>query len=173
MYKNVTASRALYCLMTIALFLTPRAMAQDASLEVRHITLTEAKSKTAGAATSNVGRLTMDAAKYHRRAAQADYFPKLSADFINLHYNKFMGQTIQLVDRRSGQTLFGRDIPLFGKDWTAISLTAIQPVTQLLQVRQAVTIARADERIASAKVTQMSAQAAESVERVYFRLLIA
>jgi outer membrane protein TolC len=148
-------------------------MAQDASPEVRHITLIEAKSKAAGAATSNVGRLTIDAAKYHRRAAHADYFPKLSADFLNLHYNKFMGETIQLVDRRSGRTLFGRDVPLFGKDETAVALTAIQPVTQLLQVRQAVTIARADERIASAKVSQMSAQAAESVERVYFRLLIA
>ena len=172
MQKNRAAVRSLG-LVCIAVLLTPRAMAQDPSREVRHITLTEAKSKAAGAATSNVGRLAMDAAKYHRRAAQADYFPKLSADFINLHYNKFMGQTIELVDRRTGQTLFGRNVPLFGKDWTAVSLTAIQPVTQLLQVRQAVTIARADERIASAKVAQMSAQAAESVERVYFRLLIA
>jgi len=173
MHRKRVAVRSFCCLVCIALFLTPRAMAQDASSEVRHITLTEAKSKAAGAATSNVGRLAMDAAKYHRRAAQADYFPKLSADFMNLHFNKFMGQTIQLVDRRSGQSLFGRDVPLFGKDWTAVSLTAIQPVTQLLQVRQAVTIARADERIASAKVAQMSAQASESVERVYFRLLIA
>jgi len=148
-------------------------MAQAPSSEVRHITLTEAKSKAAGAATSNVGRLAMDAAKYHRRAAQADFFPKLGADFVNLHYNKFMGETVELVSRRTGQTLVGKDVPLFGKDWTAVALTAIQPVTQLLQVRQAVAIARADERIASAKMTQMSAQAAESVERVYFRLLIA
>src|SRR5215470_19852109 len=116
MQRNTAGVRSFCCLVCIALFLTPRAMAQDASPEVRHITLTEAKSKAAGAATSNVGRLTIDAAKYHRRAAQADYFPKLSADFMNLHYNKFLGQTIQLVDRRSGQSLFGRDVPLFGKD---------------------------------------------------------
>jgi outer membrane protein len=172
MQKNSAAVRSFCCLVFIVLFLTPRAMAQDASPEVQHITLTEAKSKAAAAATSNVGRLTLDAAKYHRRAAYADYFPKLSADFMNLHYNKFMGNTIQLISR-TGQTLLGRDVPLFGKDETAVALTAIQPVTQLLQVRQAVTIARADERIASAKVAQMSAQAAESVERVYFRLLIA
>ena len=172
MQKNRASVRSL-CLVCIALLLTPRAMAQAPSSEVRHITLTEAKSKAAGAATSNVGRLAMDAAKYHRRAAQADYFPKLGADFVNLHYNKFMGETVELVSRRTGQTLVGKDVPLFGKDWTAVALTAIQPVTQLLQVRQAVTIARADERIASAKMTQMSAQAAESVERVYFRLLIA
>ena len=172
MQKNRASVRSL-CLVCIALLLTPRAMAQAPSSEVRHITLTEAKSKAAGAATSNVGRLAMDAAKYHRRAAQADYFPKLGADFVNLHYNKFMGETVELVSRRTGQTLVGKDVPLFGKDWTAVALTAIQPVTQLLQVRQAVAIARADERIASAKMTQMSAQAAESVERVYFRLLIA
>jgi len=173
MFRTRTVIRILWCAICGVILLTNQGLGQGSSNEVRHITLTEAKSKAAGAATSNVGRLTIDAAKYARRAAQADYFPKLSADFMNLHYNKFMGQTIQLVDRRTGQTLFGKNVPLFGKDWTAVSLTAIQPVTQLLQVRQAVTIARADERIASAKVAQMSAQAAESVERVYFRLLIA
>jgi outer membrane protein TolC len=149
-------------------------MGQDRSPDVRSVTLDEAKAKAAGgAAVNNVALLGIDAAKYHRQAAQADYFPKLSADFVNLHYNKFMGQTIQLVDRRTGQPIFGRDVPLFGKDWTAVSLTVIQPVTQLLQVHQAVNIARADEEIAKAKGAQMAAQVSENVERAYFGLLIA
>jgi len=128
--------------------------------------LDDAKGRAAGAATSNVAQLGINAAKYHRQAAQADYFPKLNADFTNLHYNKFLGQTIQL---------FHRDValPLFGKDWTAVALTVTQPVTQLLQVRQAVTVARADEQIARAKGAQLAAQTAENVERLYFELLIA
>jgi outer membrane protein TolC len=139
---------------------------QDRSPEVRFITLDDAKGRAAGAATSNVAQLGINAAKYHRQAAQADYFPKLNAEFLNLHYNKFMGQTIQLLRRQVG-------VPLFGKDWTAVSLTFTQPVTQLLQVRQAVTVARADEQIARAKGAQLTAQTSESVERVYFQLLIA
>jgi outer membrane protein TolC len=142
------------------------ATAQDKPPEVRHISLEEVKSKASGAAVSKVGQLEINAAKYHRQAAQADYFPKLNADFINLHYNKFLGQTIQIFHREAS-------VPLFGKDWTAVALTVAQPVTQLLQVRQAVTVARADERIAQAKVGQLTAQTSENVERVYFALLIA
>jgi len=168
MFRNTRTIRTVSYAGCAVLLLTwvMIATAQDKPREVRHISLEEVKGKAAGAAVSKVGELEINAAKYHRQAVQADYFPKLSADFLNLHYNKFMGQSIQLFRREAS-------VPLFGKDWTAVALTVVQPVTQLLQVRQAVTIARADERIASAKVAQMSTQAAESVERVYFTLLIA
>jgi outer membrane protein TolC len=153
--------------MICATLLTTGALAQETSPEVRRITLDEAKSKAAGtAAISNVAKLEIDAAKYHRQAAQADYFPKLSAEFLNLHYNKFMGQTIQLFRREAA-------VPLFGKDETAVALTFIQPVTQLLQVHQVVAVARADEEIARAKAGQLAAQTAANVERTYFALLIA
>src|SRR5215470_14573585 len=77
-----------------------------------------------------------------------------------------MGDTIQLVSRDAA-------VPLFGKNETAVALTVIQPVTQLLQVRQAVNVARADEEIAKAKGAQMASQVSENVERAYFALLIA
>jgi outer membrane protein TolC len=141
-------------------------MAQDGSPAIRRITLDEAKARAAGVATSNAAQLTINAAKYHRQAVQADYFPKLSADFINLHYNKFMGQTIQLFRRQAA-------LPLLGKDETAVAFTFVQPITQLLQVKKAVTIARADERIAKAQVAQLAAQTSENVERVYFGLQVA
>jgi outer membrane protein TolC len=153
-------------LMSVGLLLANGTMAQDRPPDVRHITLDEAKKKAAGTATSRLAQLTVDAAQYHRREAEADYFPKLNADFLNLHFNKFMGQTIQLFRRDAS-------LPLFGKDWTAVALTVAQPVTQILQVKQAVTVARADEQIARAKVSQLAAQTSENVERVYFKLLIA
>jgi outer membrane protein len=166
MFENTPAIRSLGCVICVLLLLNAKTLCQDESSEVRRITLDEAKAKAAGAATSNIAQLSISAAKYHRQAAEADYFPKLNAEFLNLHYNKFMGETIQLF-RRQGA------VPLLGKDETAVALTFAQPVTQLLQVRQAVTIARADEQIAIAKVAQLAAQASENVERVYFALLIA
>jgi outer membrane protein len=168
MSRNTTTIRTIFYLMCPVLLLTwgMMARAQDKPPEVRHISLEEVKTKAAGAAVNKVGQLEINAAKYHRQAVQADYFPKLSADFLNLHYNKFLGQSIQLFRRQAS-------VPLFGKDETAVALTVIQPVTQLLQVRQAVTVARADERIAQAKVGQLTAQTSENVERAYFALLIA
>ena len=166
MFRTASAIRTLRNLTCGALLLSTQGIGQDRSPDVRFITLDEVKGRAAGAAASNVAQLGIDAAKYHRQAAQADYFPKLNADFLNLHYNKFMGQTIQLFRREAA-------LPLFGKDETMVALTVTQPVTQLLQVRQAVNVARADEQIARAKGAQLAAQTSENLERVYFELLIA
>jgi len=166
MFRTASAIRTFRNLTCGALLLSTQGMGQDRSPDVRFITLDEVKGRAAGAAASNVAQLGIDAAKYHRQAAQADYFPKLNADFLNLHYNKFMGQTIQLFRRQAA-------LPLFGKDETIVALTVTQPVTQLLQIRQAVNVARADEQIARAKGGQLTAQTSENLERVYFELLIA
>jgi len=165
MLGNTKNVRTLFYVTFVALLVTTGATAQDRSPEVQYITLDDAKARAA-AATSNVAQLAVDVAKYHRQAAQADYFPKLDAGFLNLHYNKFMGQSIQLFHREAA-------VPLFGKDETAVAFTVTQPVTQLLQVHQVVNIARADEQIAKAKGAQLTAQTAEKVAHIYFALLIA
>src|SRR5262249_27791021 len=51
--------------------------------------------------------------------------------------------------------------------------TFTQPVTPLFKVRQAVDIARADERIAQTKASLMNSQVAGNATRIYFELLIA
>src|SRR2546427_8461566 len=166
MLRNTKIIRAL-CFITFAGVLPiTEAAAQDTSPGVRHITLDDAQAQTAAATMKNLARLGMDAAKYHRQAVQADYFPKLDGSFVNLHYNKFMGQTIQLFRRQAS-------LPLFGKNETAVAFTVIQPVTPLLQVHQAVNVARADEEIAKAKGAALTSQIATNVEHAYFALLIA
>jgi outer membrane protein TolC len=135
-------------------------------LRVQRITLNEAKANASGATAVNLGQLSIDAAKYHRQAVQADYFPKIDATFANLHFNKFMGQTFQLFRRTAG-------IPLVGKDQTTVAVTLTQPVTPIFKVKQAVDIARADEVIARSKAAQAVAQVQAQVERAYFALLIA
>src|SRR5215813_11429483 len=124
MLRNTTVIRTL-CLIAFAGVLPiTGAMSQDSSPGVRLITLDDAQAQAAEATMQRLGRLGIDAAKYHRQAVRADYFPKLDASFLNLHYNKLMGKPLQL---------FGRDasLPLFGKDETAVAFTVFQPVTQL------------------------------------------
>src|SRR4030095_4391495 len=166
MFKNTIIFRPLCFIAFAGLLLITEAPAQVTSPGVRRITLDDAQAQAAASTMKNLARRGIDAAKYHRQAVQADYFPKLDASFLNQHYNKFMGQQIQLFRRDA-------EIPLFGKNWTAVSLTVIQPVTQLLQVHQAVNVARADEEIAKAKAAGMTSQIAMNIEHAYFALLIA
>src|SRR5262245_14107569 len=55
----------------------------------RRITLEEAKQQAINASVNSPGarlaQLAAEAARYHRKAAQADYFPKVNAGFANLH----------------------------------------------------------------------------------------
>jgi outer membrane protein TolC len=135
----------------------------------RPITLEEARERainTAGGQGANLALLSVDAARQHRLAAQADYFPKIGATFVNLHFNKFMGDQIQLVRRNIA-------VPLLNKDQTLVAVTVTQPVTPLFKVHQAVKIARADERIAKAKAGQNISQVTTGVEQLYYSLLIA
>ena len=80
------------CLITSGIFLSSMGLAQQQP-HVRRITLDEVKSKAGGSAAkaTDLARLSVDAARYHREAAQADYFPKVDSTFWNFHFNKFMG----------------------------------------------------------------------------------
>jgi len=77
-----------------------------------------------------------------------------------------MGQEITVLNRSRG-------VPLIDKDQSLFAVTVTQPVTPLLQVRQLVRIARADERIAQAKAEAAAAAIQSSVQNAYFALLIA
>jgi outer membrane protein TolC len=166
MLRNTKILRTVCFIAFAGVLPITEAVAQDTSPGVRLITLDDAQAQAAAATMKNLGRLGIDAAKYHRQAAQADYFPKIDASFLNLHYNKFMGQRLQLFRRDAS-------LPLLEKDETAVVFTVIQPVTPLLQVHQAVNVARADEEIAKAKADALTSQIAANVEHAYFALLIA
>jgi outer membrane protein TolC len=66
-------------------------------------------------------------------------------------------------------------VPIFSQNQTIAILTFTQPITPLFAVRQAVRIARADERIALAKAAvPVSKKARDTqLEETYFKLLIA
>jgi outer membrane protein TolC len=137
------------------------------------ITLEEAQARAAASHALVAASAGVSAAHYHRKAAQSDYFPKVGAYLVNLHYNKFMGGTIQLFPRGIIFPTVSRAVPLFNKDQTFVGPTVTQPLTPLFKVHEAVRIAKADERIARARANAASVQLAADVERAYFDLLIA
>jgi outer membrane protein TolC len=146
---------------------------QDAAPPVRHLTLDEAQRVPvqANAAMARLGQLSVEAAEHHRKAAAADYFPKVSATAWNIHFNEFMGQQITIV-RPLGATVTA-GLPLLGQDQSFVAFNAIQPLTPIFKVRQAVNFARADENIARAKAGLPVEESRHALTKAYFDLLIA
>ena len=138
----------------------------------RRITLEQVRqsAKTAINPLQRLNALSVEAAKQHRLWVQADYFAKFSATAWNLHATDFLGQIARFP--RLGFPPV--PVVIVNQDQTFAALSVVQPITPILQVHQAVKIARADERIAQAKAAAAAAnvQSAEA-EETYFRLLIA
>ena len=137
------------------------------------ITLEEAMARAVACHALVAASAGVSAAHFHHKALQSDYFPRVGAYLVNLHFNKFMGDTIQLFRRGIIFPTVSRTVPLFDKDMTFVGPTVAQPLTPLFKIHEAVRIAKADERIAQAKADAVSIQLAADVERAYFDLLIA
>jgi outer membrane protein TolC len=146
----------------------------ERSHEIRRLTLDQVKQQVASASGlfARLGPLSVEKARQHRLGVQADYFPKIGATFVNLHYSDFLGQVFT-VRRPLMGTVVQAPVPLFSQNQTAVNVSLIQPITPLLKVHQAVQIARADERIARAKAAAPRAANRANIEETYFKLLIA
>jgi outer membrane protein TolC len=142
----------------------------------QHITLEQVKQSANRIASplAYMSHLSVEAAKQHRLGVQADYFPKFGATFMNLHTTDFLGQIVQ-VRRPLIGSLTQVPVQIINQNQTTAALTFVQPITPLLAVRQAVRIARADERIAMAKAAASYSKNARDaeIEETYFKLLIA
>src|SRR5258708_28792382 len=118
----------------------------------RKLTLEEAKAQASSANNplARLAHLGVEAAKQHREGVQADYFPKVGLILSNFHFNKFMGQEIQVRRPSAGGTA-ALAVPLLNKNETLLPATAAQPITPPFKIREVVNLARADERIARPK----------------------
>ncbi|HWY58557.1 MAG TPA: TolC family protein [Terriglobales bacterium] len=140
---------------------------------VQRITLDEAQ-QLAGAASSplvHLGELQVEAAKQHRLGVQSLYFPNLSSQFDNLHFNKHPGEVFALQGPLGRQHQVA--VNIFDKNETVVNLSVVQPLTPLMAIHQLVKIARADENIARAKAGMPVTEAASRVEKTYYDLLVA
>jgi outer membrane protein TolC len=135
----------------------------------RRITLEEAQQQ-AGSASSNplvrLGQLQVEVARQNRLGSFSAFFPQIGSTFENFHFNKFMGQQIEVANRSLG-------LPLAGQNQTFLSVTATQPLTPLFQIHELYKIAQADETIARAKAGLPPSQVAANVEKNFYGLLVA
>jgi outer membrane protein TolC len=141
----------------------------------RLITLQEAQQKAAHADNNplvRLGQLQVEVAKQARLSTKSSFFPEVGASFENFHFNKFMGQLLQ-INRPILGTTTTAGLPLLGKNQTLLAVTATEPITPLFQIRQLYKIGLADERIARAKAGMPVSETANKVEKNYYELLVA
>jgi outer membrane protein TolC len=141
---------------------------------VRIVTLEEAQLKAAAAGSNpmvRLGELQVEMAKQTRMGTRSTFFPQIGSTFSNFHFNKFMGQELQVTGRLGNARSFG--LPLLGQNQTLVAVTATQPITPLFQLRELYKINLADERIARAKAGMPVYETASKVEKAYYELLVA
>jgi outer membrane protein TolC len=150
---------------------------------VYHLTLEEAKQRALNnSKLINLAGLNVDSKGYAVRAVQADYFPKIIGTAVYLHFNDDLGKVVDTPGRTftgpRGQPLLniqGRlfEFPFINQDTTLANIGALQPITDLLKVRQGVNIARADQEIAQAELEAGVRKLMSGVAQLYWGLLAA
>jgi len=145
-----------------------------APVDVRRITLQQAQQLAATASNplERLGELQVEAARQHRLGVKSLYFPNVSTQFVNIHFNDPLGEVLTVRRPLIGQ-FASVPVNVLQQDQTVVNVLAAQPITPLLSVRQLVRIARADENVARAKAGLPVTELAGRVENNYFDLLIA
>jgi outer membrane protein len=148
---------------------------------VVHITLEEAKERALGNnKLLNLAALNAQSKAFAVKAARADYFPKVVGTEVYLHFNDDLG-TVLSTQGRTVSGPRGRplamfpatsvDLPVLNQDTSVANIGAVQPLTDLLKVRQGVKIAQADQQIAQAQEEEGIRKVASGVEQLYWGLL--
>jgi outer membrane protein TolC len=149
----------------------------------RRITLDEAKELALAASKLlNLATLNAESKAYAIRAARADYFPKVSGTVLYFHFSDNLGQVLTT----QGTTLrLPSGVPLLSLPPTTVEasvlqqnssfafVNAVQPITDLLKVRQGVKIAQADEQIAKADLEKGTRELVSGVQQLFWGLLAA
>ena len=159
----------------------PAAVPANAPPAVVHMTLEEAKQRAIGnSKLLNLAALNAESKAFAVKAAQADYFPKMTGTALYLHFNDNLG-TVLTSQGRTVTGPLGRplvtfpatavDVPILNQDTSLVNIMAVQPLTDLLKVRQGVKIARADEQIALAQRDEGIRKLISGVEQLYWGLL--
>jgi outer membrane protein TolC len=147
------------------------------------ITLDEVKQRIlADSKLLQMAALNVRSKEYATRAMKANYFPQIIGSSVYFHFSDNLGDVVTTGGRRvTGPrgTPLGTlptatfDIPVILQDSSFTTITAVQPITDLLKVRQGVKIARADEAIAQAQMEKGTRELLSGAEQLYWGLLAA
>jgi outer membrane protein TolC len=163
--------------------LPPPAAGSAESSAVRRLTLEEAKERALAASKLlNLAALNAEGKAYAIKAARADYFPKVAGTVLYFHFSDNLGQVLTT----QGKTLsLPSGVPLLSLPPTTIEsfvlqqnssfafVNVLQPITDLLKVRQGVKIAQADEQIAKADLEKGTRELVSGVQQLFWGLLAA
>jgi outer membrane protein TolC len=110
-------------------------------------------------------------------AARALYFPQIIGNVIYFHFNDNLGDVISGGGRSlhgpNGRTLFtfpafAKEVAVINQDSAVANVAAVQPLTDLLKVRQGVRVAQADEQIAQAQMDKGARELVSGVEQLFW-----
>jgi outer membrane protein TolC len=160
---------------------SPPAPAGGAAAATMRITLEEAKQRALDSSKLlTIGNLNAESKAFAVKAAQADYFPKIIGSEWYFHFQDDLGKVLTT----QGRTLTGPkgkplltfppttvEAAVFNQNSNFATIAALQPVTDLLKVRQGVRIAQADEQIAQAQLEKGIRELVSGVEQLYWGLL--
>ena len=147
------------------------------------LTLDEAKGRVlSNSKLLNLAAENVRSKEYATRAAQATYFPQIIGQSVYMHFNDDLG-TVLTTQGRTVRGPRGRplvtfpsttiNLPVVNQDTALNTIAVVQPITDLLKVRQGVKIARADEQIAQAQLEKGTRELLSGVEQLYWGLLAA
>jgi outer membrane protein TolC len=146
------------------------------------LTLEEIKQKVlSDSKLLNLAALNVKSKGYATRAMQANYFPQVIGSVVYFHFDDNLGDAVTLGNkaRIAGRTPLGGlfplsfDVPIFDQNSEFSTVAMVQPITDLLRVRQGVKLARADEQIAQAQLEKGTRELLSGVEQLYWGLLAA
>jgi outer membrane protein TolC len=138
---------------------------------VWHLTLEEAQQRAL--ANSRLRSLTLMNIQAKGEAVyvmEADYYPKILANFTGFHFDRPLGSVLVPARLPSVGPIA---VNLFNQDFGVATVTAVQPITALLKVHQGVNVAKADEQIAHSQALQADQAIASGVAQLYCGLLAA
>jgi outer membrane protein TolC len=102
-------------------------------------------------------------------AARKDYWPKLLNSFSYFHFDSDLGTVVTTPGILNPATQIA--VPVIEQDAQMYTAAAIQPITPLLKVREAVNISAADVGAAEAQRQFARIELCKGVEQLYFGIL--
>lgn len=182
----------LLALVTLALIRPQVAQAQDATATappantppaVARLTLDEVKARAlANNKLLQLAARNIQSKQYATRAMQANYFPQIIGQSIYMHFNDDLGTVLtgggRTVSGPRGRPLFtfpttAVNVAVINQDTALNSVLVVQPITDLLKVRQGVKVARADEQIAQALMEKGTRELLSGAQQLFWGLLAA
>jgi outer membrane protein TolC len=151
---------------------TPVAAAPTEAAAPFRLTLDDAKQRALGTnQLLALAGLNVQSKQFATRAMQANYFPQLLGNGIYMHFNEPQGSVLSTPGRILAPV--SRPANVINEDSTFVALMAVQPLTDLLKVRQGVRLALADEQIAQAQLEKGVRELLSGVEQLYWGILAA